>query len=523
MTLSRRKLMLAGIGATQLGLLSRYNLFDGLLGGRARAAEPTDRPTKLLTIYVPGGIHHEFLWASFFDSTLSRFMPPPERMPGVFYDSSRLSNLDGSGNADFDAPIRRLRTHITWNQADPTDRSMGEPNNKGYVWAAPDYSLYENVAIIHGVDQGTAAHESGIVSSMCGIAGANFTAPSLPARIANHFVDAFPDRAIPSVTFGGFRAPAVTLPARANAAGVVSLSDLEFTLSDRRRYWEGLRERQESPTLGFDGLANGETASQTVIDRAILETIRTQRFRSTEGMDVALNQLYDTYSSISRTIARNIVDILEATPGVQYLPSVMPWTPSNPRFGWQLGYADFYATDQLWINEFDLALRFLKSDLTTSVSFQMFPTINFDSHYSNPYPSHSVHLRGVFESIGRFLCEMKLTPSPTRSDRTLLDDTLVYITSEFGRSLPITGGSDHNPIHSAVLVNGLIHGNRMIGGIAEGGLGAPVSVTEESGDRTTRPPTARDVAATLMACFGIEGAEAFLPGGYGVVEGVVPT
>lgn len=275
--------------------------------------------------------------------------------------------------------------------------------------------------------------------------------------------------------------------------------------------------------MQFDGSAGTDTAAQTVIDRAVLETIRSQRLRSTVGMDTALQQLHDTYSSISRTIARNIVDILEATPGVEHLPAAMSWTPTHPRFGWQIGYADFYATDALWLNEFDLALRFLKSDLTTSVSFRMFPTLNFDTHYSNPYPSHSVHLRGVFESIGRFLCELKLTPSSTRPDRTLLDETLVYITSEFGRSLPITRGSDHYPIHSAVLVNGLIHGNRMIGGIADGGLGAPVSLVEESGERSTRPPTARDVAATVMASFGIEGADAFLPGGYGVVEGIVPT
>src|SRR5687768_12982742 len=111
MTLSRRKLMMAGFGATQLALLSRFNL----LGGNARAAEPTDRPTKLLTIYIPGGVHHEMMWASFLDSALPRLMPPPERWPGVFYDASMLQNLDRSGNADADAPIRRIRSYVGWN------------------------------------------------------------------------------------------------------------------------------------------------------------------------------------------------------------------------------------------------------------------------------------------------------------------------------------------------------------------------------------------------------------------------
>src|SRR5687768_3908021 len=185
MTVSRRKLMLAGFGATQLALLSRF----GLLGSRARAADAGDRPTKLLIIYIPGGIHNEYVWASIRDSALARLIPPPDRMRGVFYDTSMLQNLDGSGNADADAPIRRLRSYVTWNWADPSDRSMGEPSNKGYAWAFPEWKLYENTAIVHGIDVGTAAHMSGAISSLSGIASATWSVPSLGARIANHFLE----------------------------------------------------------------------------------------------------------------------------------------------------------------------------------------------------------------------------------------------------------------------------------------------------------------------------------------------
>lgn len=516
---SRRDLLLASLGATQLGLLSKYNL---LQSSSAYAAPPTDRPTKLLTIYIPGGIHHEFIWGQFPDDKLGLFMPTPDKLPNVFYDKSMVSNLDGSGNAESDAPIRRLRSHITWNPNDPTDRTtVGEPNNKGYAWAAPMYRLFDNVAVILGVDQGTAAHESGIVASMCGIAGANYVVPSIAARIANHYLSAFPDRAVPNVTIlGSPRAPAVTLPAVVDAATVASIGDLQFALSDRRGNWDGLRERRMVPNVGFDGTVNGQ-AELTIVEEAVLKAVRGRKGRVNVATDSALAKLHDTYAGVSKTIARNVVDLLEKTVGVEKLPTDIPWCPGRGRFGWQIGYADFYASDSTWANEFDLALRFLKSDLATSVTFKMTPTFGFDSHFSNPYPGHSIHLRGAMESIARLMIEMKLTPSKSRPDRSLLDETLVYVTSDFGRSFPISGGSDHNPIHAAVLANGMIQGNRMVGGIADNGLGAPMAIIEESGEKSMRPPSARDVAATISAVMGLTTKEAFLPGGYGVADGIV--
>jgi hypothetical protein len=520
-SVSRRKLLLSSLGASQLYLLSKYNL----LGRRAHAGAPVDRPTKLLTIMIPGGIHHEFVWSPFYDSSIARWIPPAENMPGIFYDATMVENLDRSGNADADAPIRRLRSHVTWSWEEPSDRTMGEPNNKGYVWAAPEHALYESTAIIHGIDQGTAAHQSGQIASMCGIAGGNFALPAIPAMIANHMLASFPDRPVPNLSIGGaVAAPAVTLPSSVNPANIATVGDLEYALSDRRPNWSGLRARTDAPRTSFDGTPGLETAPLTVIDAAGLRAVRALRGRSSEGTDTVLEQLHDTYAGVSRTIARDIVDIVEGTPGVEHLPAHMPWTPTNSRFGWQLGYADFFATDGLWGSQFDLALRMLKSDLATSVSLSLVATINFDSHYSNPYPSHANHLRGAMETVGRLLAEMKLTPSASRADRSLLDETLVYITSDFGRTFPVGGGSDHNPMHSAVLVNGLIQGNRMIGGYRDEPLGIPVAMHEEAGERSMRAPNARDVAATIYACFGMEpGVDFFIPGGYGVVEGISGT
>jgi hypothetical protein len=277
MKFSRRGLLATSLGASQLYLLSRFNLLGS---GKARAAVDPDRPTKLLTIMVPGGIHHEFLWSIFYDASISRFIPPPE--PRTFYDASMVENLDRSGAADADAPIRRLRAPVTWNWDSPADNGFGggvHPvhggpyDPKGYAWAAPEYKLYENIAVIHGVDQGTAAHDSGKIASMCGIAGGNFQIAGIPAVVANYFFARFADdRPIPSVSIRGEpRAPALPpIPSTMSSTPISSVRDIEFMLSDRRPNWDGLRARREIDGLAFDGSRLGGTVSVTAADEVLL-------------------------------------------------------------------------------------------------------------------------------------------------------------------------------------------------------------------------------------------------------------
>jgi hypothetical protein len=49
-----------------------------------------------------------------------------------------------------------------------------------------------------------------------------------------------------------------------------------------------------------------------------------------------------------------------------------------------------------------------------------------------------------------------------------------------------------------------------------------VPLIEESGTRVTRAPRSQDIAATVISAFGLEsGRDYFLPGGYGVFDGVL--
>jgi hypothetical protein len=138
---------------------------------------------------------------------------------------------------------------------------------------------------------------------------------------------------------------------------------------------------------------------------------------------------------------------------------------------------------------------------------------------------HTNHLRIALEMVGRLCLEMSLTPSREDPSRTLLDETLVYVYSDFGRTFP-KQGSDHHPATCAMLVGGGIQGNQMLGGYDEtmngSPMGAPVTLVEESGQRVTRAPRSQDIVATAIRAFGLEpGKDFFIPGGYGVYDGVV--
>ena len=174
------------------------------------------------------------------------------------------------------------------------------------------------------------------------------------------------------------------------------------------------------------------------------------------------------------------------------------------------------------MGDYDFALRLLKSDLVTSVTMRTSSINNFgfDTHVAGGPQINGNHLRLTLEQIGRMAIEMSLTPNGSGTG-SVLDETLIYVFSDFGRTFP-NEGSDHHPATCAMLIGGNVAGNQMIGGYDEAmngsPMGTPISLIEETGERSMRAPGSRDVAATVTAAFGVE--EQFIPGGYGVVDGI---
>jgi uncharacterized protein (DUF1501 family) len=532
MKTSRRNLLLASLGAAQLALLGRFGVRSALAGPKKAG------PTKLLCIWLDGGCNWEHIFTPLTATGIDKFIRPPEGGNHPFgYSKGQVRNFDGTPSDLADPGTKRkLRGPVFWNDADPADTTGSNPLSGGaqtfrpwgYSWIDPKYKLHERTCLLVGADQGTASHASGIVASMCGVAGSSFRAPSVQAVVANYMAQFFPDRPVPNASLGGTLPAGVGLPALVTPYSLTSLAMVETTISDRRdSAWAGLRDRKMVDAVGFDGKPTGGTVPLTVNDQQILAAIRSRKGHSTSGTDALYQQLYETTQGVSKTIARDVLTQLDKTKGFEYLDKD-PLYAGGALATACIGSADTCGGVRSG-GSFDFALRLLKSNLVTSLSLRATSIANtsFDVHFSGGATAQTSHLRIALEAIGQMLNEMSLTPASSGSG-SLLDETLVYIYSDFGRTFAHSGqdGTDHHPATCGILVGGNVNGNQMLGGYdetAEGSpLGAPVSIIEESGSKVVRTPTSQDIAATVIRAFGLApGKDFFIPGGYGEFEGAL--
>lgn len=533
MTTNRRRFLLASLGAAQLALLDRFALRTAQAG-----PPPQGRPTKLVCIWIDGGCSWEHIFAPFTGAGIDKFIPAPDGDNHPFgYSKAMVRNFDGT-DADLSSPstTRKLRGPVHWNDANPGDTTGKNPLSGGsqiyrpwgYSWVDPKFSLHNRTCVLVGANQGTASHGSARVASMCGVAGTAFRAPAIQAVVARQMATYFPDRPIPSANLGGPAPLAVGLPATVSPYDLASLAMVESTVSDHRdSAWNGLRARTDAPLTPFDGTPGSGTAPLTVNDLAVLEALRARRGHSTSGTDALYQQFHDTTVNVSRTIARDVVTILDKTKGFEHLPKDAFYGAGVMQTAC-IGSADSCG-QILSSGPYDFALRLLKSDLVTSITLRATSIGNtsFDMHSSNGARAQTSHLRIALEAIGQFLNEMQLTPAASGAG-TLLDETLVYICSDFGRTFATSGASgvDHHPATCAILVGGGVEGNQMLGGYDETAtgspLGVPVPIIEETGKKSMRTPNSQDIASTVIQAFGLQpGKDFFIPGGYGLFDGAL--
>jgi hypothetical protein len=275
------------------------------------------------------------------------------------------------------------------------------------------------------------------------------------------------------------------LPQRASPTRVDSVASLQYVLADTvPEAWRDLRDRTARPQVDFTGAAAGEIGT-TALDEYALRRTRALRGRSTRGDDRFLAHLYESYQSVSKTLARDVVSILANTKGVERYPEPF-WSFQGP-FGVDVGRGNRSDSGGTWNDSFELALKLLKSDLTSAVSLYCPGSGNF--YFDTHGDGHTIHfglVRAVFDVIGRLLGEMKATP--VAGGGTLLDETLVIVFSEFARTWPKSGACDHWP---------------------------STSVGGQSGRRV---PRSADVIDSALRLLGIN--DFFIPGGHGEIVGL---
>lgn len=539
MKLSRRGLFKAGLGAAQIALLERAGVRI-LSPGVARA--DGNRPTKLLTIYVPGGWQPAYMLSPLKLDQIQTYVPRPRTWqvlePMGYAREHVARNLDGTPATDDSFGERPLRMIRLW---DENALLSGRPDPRGLIagWdihSCPNgfswqyHRLWENCVVVHGVDQGTAEHQGGQISAMCGVAGPEYRSPAIQSWVANALYERYRDtRPLPCVSLAGGPFPnPVNLPAVAAATAIDSFNELAYILTERPDMsWAGLRNRSTRPQLNFAGQSIGAIPTN-LMDERILRRARLLRGTTDSATDAFYQSLHDGYQGVSKLLARDVVTELERTRGVENTP--VPYWGELGRFHWgvDLGPAAGPDSGGTWNDRFDLTLRLLKSDLCTAISLYCPGNNNFffDTHADDavqwPY------VRSIFEVLGRFLGELKATPG--RNGPSLLHDTLVVIFSEFARTW--NGGSDHWPHTSVILAGagieqgGYLNTNRMFGGFAVDGMppdsvgyeGLPVRILNEGGQVVMRPPRSQDIIFTALKTMGID--EFFIPGGPGEIVGV---
>lgn len=510
------------VGAGQLALLERFNL---LRSGTARAASP-DAPSRLCVIYVPGGFRpHYYFWPNA-DADVEACVPAPGDYAGepVFFRKEGLIDL-----APANGSYQPLRVWQSWDPANPANRASGfSPSMYGYV----HFGLADQLAVLHGIDQGTADHGSAFVSAMCGVASPDFRAPAFHAVAANFLHARYAaTRPLPFVVVTSERGTPVAqgLPSHAAPVRVPSIDALTSQMSDdaaKNPWWNGLSARTERPETNARGEPLATTLKTTALEQHTLAQPGRYLGRSTPKVDEFLESLHGSLRSVSRVLAADVVSVLEATKGIDALTTNRPPYLANylsPAFSYTFGLANFHMTNLE--PRLDMALRLLKSDLTSAVHVSL--PLDFDTHSGLGHGFSCAHGRAQMDLVARFLGELKATPAPGLPGKTMLDDTLVVVLSEFGRewASPASAGGfnlpdGHHPFTSMVLAGGNVAGNRQVGGYDRRGFGLPTDLVEENGQPSRRVPRSADAVATAMRVMGLDFHEFFIPGGYGEVVGL---
>lgn len=528
MKVTRRNLLKAAFGASQLALIDKLGvpLFGG---GRARANLPEGVPTKLLTIHIPGGWVPYYLWVPFTPQEITSHIPPVENYLNaepVFYGPDDITNLDGSGDADVNATYMRLRGPEQWN--------IPGASQNGRAWK--DYALWENASVVHGIDVGTADHFSARVSMMSGKASSTYQTPAVHAWVAWATHALYGDnRPLASVAIGSGPIPS---PASLGATGaptvVSSLPALDYTLGEKLdSAWEGLRNRSSFPQINFDGSPTGQQLPANNMENHSLARLSRLHDTVNPATDALYQRIFDTYSGVSKLLAQDLIAQIAATPG-----SLGQSEITYPDWILNSGWSSFYGSkaasasdSQGATADIELTLKLLRSGLTSAVSMELrgIQGFNFDTHGSG-HDTQYAYLRAAYDVVGRIIAQMKNIQ--VSAGKSLLDDTLVVVQSEFARTWPHSMTCDHWPATSVCFAGGQVVPNRQIGRFnippdgethGLGYMGDDVQLIGEGGGSMVRPPTSGDVVWTILQHMGLTpeyNSSIFLGGGPGRFVGL---
>jgi uncharacterized protein (DUF1501 family) len=168
-------------------------------------------------------------------------------------------------------------------------------------------------------------------------------------------------------------------------------------------------------------------------------------------------------------------------------------------------FGDFGFTGELAFQA-QLAVQALAQELSFAVQIELG---GFDTHDNNL--EQIPRGEQLFAGLRALVDELVARPGMAAGTR-MIDDTVVLVVSEMGRTPKVndTGGKDHWPVTSAMLIGGGLPGGRVLGGTDDGLLGRRVDLETGAPDEEGVQIQYGNFAAGLLQAVGVD-AEAYLP------------
>ena len=117
--------------------------------------------------------------------------------------------------------------------------------------------------------------------------------------------------------------------------------------------------------------------------------------------------------------------------------------------------------------------------------------------------NHYNHCNDLDRALSSLLLDLEATPSPRDPSRTLLDETIIAVPTEFGRvpgALNLVGGRHHyNQVYIGLFAGGGVQGGRVIGRTDAAGEHAI-----ETGWKYSMQPKTENIVASVYSALGID-------------------
>ncbi len=326
-------------------------------------------------------------------------------------------------------------------------------------------SMFSRLTVLNGIAMNTVSHPDGSAYSLTGrhLAGGRTVASTIDAILAHEFGT---QRLIPAVSVGfnsivqGSTLDPRATPVRVNAVGTVGKV---LTRSER-----------------YDATAV----------RDLVHTVLTQ-----EAQELAARSYFAAEYEGAARQQQALAAALQMRTGTLFDSAAlqrMYGTGADAALFTQPFFRDDVVNAAFAVEAF-------KANVSRCVSFGVG---SFDTHTSN-YSDHPMMQQCLFDTIAAMVRWLDATPHPDRSQGMLGAHTHILVMSEFCRTpqINLSGGRDHYPNNSALIISPKFRANRVFGSSDPDELLPEATRRFSDGMRAMTPP---DVLATFLKAMGVE-------------------